>query len=102
MADAHVEEDVSKAIEGFTKFNAQIAQKLTENNTTFFASNRLTIADFVITAQYLQMAFNEANSREVASRAAAVVATTPVVGEYVSRVKAELGDYLTNRAPYPF
>ena len=101
MKDEHVEEDVVKAIEAITRFNSQIAQKLTENNTTFFASDRLTIADFVITAQYLQFAFNEANSREVVGRAAAVVATTPIVGEYLARVKAELADFLAVRGAYP-
>uniref|UniRef100_A0A7S3MRB2 GST N-terminal domain-containing protein n=1 Tax=Favella ehrenbergii TaxID=182087 RepID=A0A7S3MRB2_9SPIT len=100
MQDESTEEELEASKTNFAKFSKQIAASLTERGTTFFAGDRLTIADFVILSHFLSMAFNEANDKPIVATAAATVAETPIIGEYCERVKAQLGDYIASRGAY--
>ena len=73
-----------------------MAAKLAERgaDATFFAGARLTIADFIIFSHYMSMAFNDGCTKPVKDLAAAKVAETPAVGEYITRMKAEMADYM--------
>ena len=96
MKDEPDEESFNKAKEVFEKFNGQIAGMLTKNNTTYFAGERLTIADFVILCHYLSFTQNPACEKPITQAHAATAASTPVVGEYCERVKAQVADYIAN------
>ena len=95
------EEDLAKSKENFAKFNAQVAKSLADRgNPTYFAGDRLTIADFVLANHYLSYAFNETNEKDIVATAKATVAETPNVGEYMERVKAQIAGYLEVRGKY--
>ena len=81
-----------------------MAAKLAERgpNATFFAGDRLTIADFIIFSHYMSMSHNDGNTKPIKDRAAAKVAETSVVEEYITRMKAEMADYLVIRISAPF
>ena len=101
MNETSTEEEVDAAKAAFAKYNGQIAGALTKNNTTFFAGDRLTIADFVILSTYLCSAWNESCDKPIVQAHAETAAATPIIGQYCDRVKAELGDIIAQRAPFP-
>ena len=94
--------DIRTAEANFAEFNRHIAHSLTERGgPTYFAGDRLTIADFVLVSNYLSYAFNEASLKPITQTQAATVAQTPVVIGYIERVKAQIPGYLAVRGAYP-
>ena len=54
------QEAITEGLKQFEKFNKQIETHLTGTNTRFMASDRVTIADFVVFQIYMGMCHNEA------------------------------------------
>ena len=51
------------------------------------AGNRLTIGDFVLFSLYQSMVFTEDNTKPIVATVREKVAETPVIGQYVERMK---------------
>ena len=76
--------------------------QLASQNTRFFASDRLTIADFVVFSTYMCLVENEATTvPEIQAALAATMADTPKVNAYIATMKQEMANYLANRGAHP-
>ena len=99
------ETDAEKIANGtnlFGKFNKQIETHLAAQSTRFIASDRLTIADFVVFSTYMSVVQNEATpAPEIQATFEATMADTPKVKAYIATMKQEMATYLANRGAYP-
>ena len=75
-------------------------EKLIERGpkTSFFAGNRLTIADFLLFSNYIQMILFKNGGNETNHEATEVVNNTPTVGWYISKMTDEMADYLKQKS----
>ena len=80
-------------VTNFKKFHDQIAIKVGAGRK-FIASDRLTIADFVVLSHYLTLAFNDAVQSDGIVQRRNIASSSPEVNAYLDRVKAEIVDYL--------
>ena len=98
------ENDAEKITEGatlFEAFNKKIEAHLTSVNSRFIASDRLTIADFVVFSLYINMTQNEAvETPDLQAAFAAKLEDTPKVKAYIETMKQEMESYMTQRGAY--
>ena len=105
FADSHEDEQaVTDAADVFVnKFHKQIANKLAErgDSAQFIAGDRLTIADFAVLSAYLTFAVAGKQCKPTLA-CKAKVEESPAVLAYIERVKAEIPQYMTDRAQYQY
>ena len=95
------QEAITKGLKQFEKFNKQIETHLAGTNTRFMASDRLTIADFLVFQIYMGMCHNEATIvPEIQAQFAGKLADTPKVTAYIEVMKTEMASYLATRGAY--
>ena len=97
------QEKVAQGVACFEALNKQLETLLASTNSRFIASDRLTIADFVVFSLYMSLVQNEATQApELQAALAAKLADTPKVSAYLETMKQEMATYMSQRQAYKF
>ena len=97
------QEKITEGVTHFEAFNRHMETLLNSTNSRLIASDRLTIADFVVFSLYMSLVQNEATvAPEIQAALAAKVEETPKVKAYIEIMKQEMAAYMAQRPAYKF